>query len=422
MTYLALEAGLSDRWPLIEFRRLATIRRETNWESKEDLLALSAHAGVRRRPADGGNQLPSEETITKYWVANPGDLVFNPMWALEGGVAVSEIRGALSTAYRVYKLGPKLFPKFVHYFLRSTVAIDQYNLLVRGVTTFDRAVKREDFEPMPIPVPPLEAQLRIADFLDKELKWIDELVEGKRRQIKLLHERWTTLLVQEILGGVVPGTDLGEGMWLKSIDAGWEVAPLRRLVTGAVNGSWGEEAGALGKDVLCVRAADFDFPILQARNAVLRSYRTSDLVSRSIGPGELLLEKSGGGDETPVGRVVQWMGDSVAIPTNFAAKLNISDRATADYVLLLMRALYACGLNYRWIKQTTGIQNLDTGGLLSERVPVPSLDLQDSLVHFLQAELSKTRGAISKLESQVQLLQERRQALITSAVTGQLEI
>ena len=125
-----------------------------------------------------------------YWIANPGDLVFNPMWAIEGGVAVSQIRGALSTAYRVYRFGNRIDPRFAHYYFRSRVALDQYRLMVRGVTTFDRSVSREDFEAMPMPVPPLDIQRAIADYLDAETARIDGLIEKKKRMIELLDEFW----------------------------------------------------------------------------------------------------------------------------------------------------------------------------------------------------------------------------------------
>ena len=48
----------------------------------------------------------AKRAVSKYWVVYPDDLVFNPMWAIEGGVAVSEVEGAASTAYRIYDFKP----------------------------------------------------------------------------------------------------------------------------------------------------------------------------------------------------------------------------------------------------------------------------------------------------------------------------
>ena len=399
MTYLALEAGLSDRWPLIEFRRLATIRRETNWESKEELLALSAHAGVRRRAADGGNQLPSEETITKYWVANPGDLVFNPMWALEGGVAVSEIRGALSTAYRVYKLGPKLFPKFVHYFLRSTVAIDQYNLLVRGVTTFDRAVKREDFEPMPIPVPPLETQRRIADYLDQETKRIDNLVLAKERLLTLLDLR-----MQRVLDDAFSGFDRSLYRRLK-------------FVTKLNCESWGEDTDP--DQVLSY------LDISAVGTGVLRS--NPEVLHFSSAPSRA--RRIGRAGEVAISTVRTYLRsvwtiseahDGVTLSTGFAVLRPSLEVDSSFLGFACMRSTFVDEV----VARSVGISYpaINAHDLVSLDVPLPARDVQIRLVSSLNKETRQTELMTKQLRISIAKLHERRQALITAAVTGQLEI
>ena len=399
MTYLALEAGLTDKWPLVEFRRVAAIRRETNSQSSETLLALSAHTGVRPRPEDGGNQLPSDETITKYWVAYPGDLVFNPMWALEGGVAVSDIRGALSTAYRVYELGPKLFPRFVHYFLRSTVAIDQYNLLVRGVTTFDRAVKREDFEPMPIPVPPIEVQKRIADYLDQETKRIDRLITSKSSLITLLEARWQAT-VDDVLQNSLEAPEY----------------PLKHL--SVLNPeSWGEtsepeteisylDISAVGTGVL--RSTPEEMTFENAPSRARRIARTNDVLISTVRtylrsvwtiPGEY---------------------DGVTVSTGFAV-LRPNSSLNPRYLG------YAC-LGSKFIDevvaQSVGVSYpaINASDLIALKIKVPSRSTQDQIVRHLDLRWNRENETIAKLSKSVSLLQERRQALVTAAVTGQLEI
>src|SRR5438067_9443080 len=135
MSYLALEAAVSrtPSWRWVPFRHVAHLRRERNVLSDAPLLSLSASRGVAQRPDDGGRQLPSEDTVLNYWLVHPNDLIFNPMWAIEGGVAVSDLSGAVSPAYRVYKLAPVIEPRFAHHWFRSSIAIEQYRLLVRGV-------------------------------------------------------------------------------------------------------------------------------------------------------------------------------------------------------------------------------------------------------------------------------------------------
>ncbi len=201
MSYLVLEPVIAgSRWEWRQLRRVTSRRRETNALRDKVLLSLSAYRGLEPRAEDGGRQPPSEETEADYWVVKPNDLVFNPMWAIEGGVAVSAIEGAVSPAYRIYQFGSDIYPRFAHHFLRSHLAISQYRLLVRGVTTFDRSVTRGDFEAMPIPVPPLSEQRAIADHLDKQTAYIDELVAKNQQTVGLLRERRAALITAAVIG------------------------------------------------------------------------------------------------------------------------------------------------------------------------------------------------------------------------------
>ena len=110
------------------------------------------------------------------------------------------------------------------------------------------------------------------------------------------------------------------------------------------------------------------------------------------------------------------------MPTNFAGAMRPAPMFDPDFVLLVFRAAYEIGLPWRSIKQTTGLQNLDMGHYLAHRWPVPPIEQQRFAASQLLEALQEIRLTQRKLEKQVSLLQEHRQALITAAVTGELEV
>ena len=206
--------------------------------------------------------------------------------------------------------------------------------------------------------------------------------------------------------------------WLGEIPAHWDVKRLRSTVTGCQNGVWGEEADGL-HDIACVRVADFDRLTFRINisEPTLRSVEPSVATARGIRAGDLLLEKSGGGENQPVGAVVLYDHTIPAVCSNFIARITLADGYDARFLTYLHAALYAQRVNTRHIKQSTGIQNLDSSSYLTEPVGLPPEPEQRGIAAFLDRETAKIDALVAKKEQLIALLQERRIALITRAAT-----
>jgi type I restriction enzyme S subunit len=268
-------------------------------------------------------------------------------------------------------------------------------------------------------IPPIDDQRAIADYLDRETARIDALIDKKQRMLELLEARWLSELCFRLLSADTHSQSL---YWIPRALEGWTLIPLKRLLARVWAGDWGAEPGTEDIDLPCVRASDFDFPMLEATNGVDRSFTISSATVRCLLRGDLIIEKSGGGDGVPVGRVVAWRGSEPAMPTNFAGAMRPAPMFDPEFVLLVFRAAYEIGLPWRSIKQTTGLQNLDMGHYLAHRWPVPPIEQQRFAASQLLESLQEIRLTQRKLQKQIYLLQEHRQALITAAVTGELEI
>ena len=87
-----------------------------------------------------------------------------------------------------------------------------------------------------------------------------------------------------------------------------------------------------------------------------------------------------------------------------------------------MAALYETRKNGAFVHQTTGIQNLDVASYLSMKVAVPGFDAQQGVARDLDQARARSRSLRDALNRSNSLLAERRQALITAAVTGRLDV
>ena len=206
---------------------------------------------------------------------------------------------------------------------------------------------------------------------------------------------------------------------LGSIPANWEVMQLKRTVSRCVNGIWGAEPKQDGDDTIVLRVADFDRPKLSIQNDgyTLRKIDDKEKLTRKLKRGDLLLEKSGGGEKTLVGQVVLFDKEFEAVTSNFVAKMTPNLGFNSRFLNYVFSRFYSDNINFCSIKQNTGIQNLDSSAYLAEKFGFPAEYEQQKIANFLDHETAKIDTLIEKQQQLIALLKEKRQAVISHAVT-----
>lgn len=206
--------------------------------------------------------------------------------------------------------------------------------------------------------------------------------------------------------------------WLGSVPKHWTIDRLRWTIAGAQNGIWGDEPDGVN-DIICVRVADFDRTTLTASidEPTMRAVTPSERRGRVLQRGDLLLEKSGGGELQPVGAVVEYGHDAPAVCSNFVARVRVGREFDARFLVYLHSHLYTGRVNTRSIKQTTGIQNLDSMAYFDERVCWPPISEQQAIAGWLDKRTRRIDELVATKRRLIDLLAEQRTAIITHAVT-----
>jgi type I restriction enzyme S subunit len=208
--------------------------------------------------------------------------------------------------------------------------------------------------------------------------------------------------------------------WIGEIPSHWEEIRVKNILDSAINGVWGDDPKGDENDLICVRVADFDYGKLgiSVEKLTYRNIPLKQQNERLLNKDDLLLEKSGGGELQPVGRVVRFNLDRKAVCSNFIARLKVNKaKGESAYVSLLLNALYFNRINLRSIKQTTGIQNLDGESFYEEHVGLPPLPEQTAIAHFLDQKTVQIDTLIDRKRRLIDLLREEKTALINEAVT-----
>ena len=234
--------------------------------------------------------------------------------------------------------------------------------------------------------------------------------------MELLQEQRTVLINQTVTKGLDPNAEMkpsGVG-YIGDIPKDWEVKKIKYTQSNLIGGVWGSEPAGNENDIYCIRVADFNYVQLAiaTHNLTLRNISFKERGKRILKTGDLLIEKSGGGEKTPVGKTVMF---DVEIPrpsvtSNFISKFTVnSDSCFPRYLLYCFDFLYQIGLTRKHIKQTTGIQNLDIDSYFQERIPFPSLIEQIQIADFLDHKTAQIDELRSNEQRSVELLKEYRQ-------------
>ena len=310
-----------------------------------------------------------------------------------------------STEFIALVPGPALDSRFLCYWLQGETARQFLDGATMSVTRSQQRVRPEVLTGSWVDVPNTSYQRAIADYLDRETARIDALVAAKRRMVQLLEERvWLAFSAR-----------------LFASDP--ETTQLRRALRSLIDGPFGSaftSSDYSDDGAVVIRLGNIGFSYYRATDeAHIPLLLYERFTAYRVVEGDLLI--AGLGDErNHAGRacVAPELGPAIVKGKCFRARVDQS-RANAEFLsLLLSSPLGAEAMNASGRGSTRSMINLEI--VKTTDIPLPTIEMQASIVADTRTEQARTAVATGKLTDQIDLLQERRRALVTAAVTGQL--
>lgn len=317
--------------------------------------------------------------------------------------------------YRARLDETRLTHRFAAWALGSSAVSDQVSALTRGSTR--SRINLEVAREIHLPVPPVEEQRRIAEYLDAETARIDQLTVKREKQSSLLDEHFRAATYTAITGANQTGPRRASGIaWIGSLPSDWNTMPVNY-----------QFEVTLGKMLNQERTkGDYLRPYLRNTNVQWDRIDTDDLLMMDfppaeqerykVLPGDLLVCEGG-----EPGRAAIW-GHRREIYYQKALH-RVRARGYSSPRWLYYCLLASTTLNvFATEGNSTTIAHLTGEQLKAHRFPFPDRSIQDKLVGELDALDRRQKKLSLGMIRQAQLLTERRQALITAAVTGQIDV
>ena len=379
---------------------------------EDNLLSLSYGNVINKNINSNDGLLP--ESFETYQVVEPDDIVLrltdlqNDKRSLRS--AIVKERGIITSAYLAIR-PTNIDPTFLNYLLRAYDLTKVFYSMGGGLR---QSMKFSDVKRLPLILPSVVEQKSITLFLDGETAKIDALIAAQEKLIDLLKEKRQAVISHAVTKGIDPKVKMKDSgvEWLGEIPEHWDVRK------GAAIGSLFGSEQISEEDISEIG----EFPYLKVGSLSTDSFE--------IANWDWFISKKGS-------EKIRLRKNYIIFPKRGAAiflnKVNIVDKLSAIDPNLMGWVIFEIAhpkfigfvLKTRKLEQLADVSTvpqINNKHISPELFPLPPLSEQIKIVNFIEYELLKISSLLSTAEMVIKLLQERRSALISAAVTGQIDV
>lgn len=413
-------------WETLPIKRGAGLRNERRTDSPEgwDYVGLEdVEAESGRYAPTGTASRQSEDSMVGVFRA--GDVLYGKLRPYLRKAIVTGDDGLCSTEFLVLRPGRSSAP-WLHRWLLTTEVTQQIEAGCDGAK-----MPRADWDhvgSVPMPLPPPAEQSAIAAALDRETARIDALIAKKTRFIELLKEKRQALITHAVTKGLDQNVRMKDSgvAWIGEVPEHWELAQLGKLSVSRCDGPFGSGLKSehyTDSGVRVVRLQNIGWARFKAGDA---AYIAFDYWQSELGgghdaiPGDVLI--AGLGDENNL------LGRACVVPDDIGNaivkadcyRFRVGPRVLPEYVALTLSATSRAECGFLATGATRDRLNLTLAS--ARQIPVPPIEEQREIVAAVHRSATRLDELMAKVDCSIALLKERRSALITAAVTGQIDI
>lgn len=353
-----------------------------------------------------------------------GDFVINSRSDRRGSCGISDYDGSVSLINTVLMPKNKMNPGYYDWLFHTVAFADEFYKWGHGIVNDLWTTRWQEMKLIIVPVPPLEEQALISEYLDRECAKIDELISEAKTSVEE-YKKWEIAIISELVTkGLASVKDYTKSTieWLPVIPSHWKIGRL-------VHCNW--IRGRLGwKGLKADEYVDEGYPFLSAFNIInnklswtqlnfITQERYDESPEIKLSVGDILLVKDGAGigkcarvDDLPLGETT--VNSSLAV---------ITPNADLDY-------RYECYYFQSNIFQNIiarlrngmGVPHLTQEAMKEISLPLPPLNEQRDIANYLDERCYEIDAIIEEKQSLISDMEAYKQALIYEMVTGKRRV
>ncbi len=365
--------------------------------SEFDLLTLGKN-GVNFRDKDNGKgKFPA--SFDSYQIVEPTDLIFCLFDIDETPrtIGYSNLFGMITSAYDVVKCFPNIDPKFIYFYY---IHIDNQKMLRPYYTGLRKVVRSDTFLGLKIAIPNLTEQRQISNFLELNLQKNNSKIKKYQKIVDLLQQKKQSTIHNVMTKGLDSTVLMKDSKieWIGNIPEHWKIMRTRFLVditTGGKNTIDNNENG------------NYPFYVRSQKIGKINTYSCDE---------EAVLTA---GDGAGVGKIFHYVNEKFDFHQR-VYKMSNFKKITGKYFYLFFKENFQNEV-FKGTAKTT-VDSLRQHMIQNFPIVFGDEMEQNKIIQYLEKEISKTDSLMLKINLQIKKIQEYSTSLISSTVTGKIDI
>ncbi len=348
-----------------------------------------------------------------------GDFVIS-LRSFEGGIELSQYKGCISPAYTCLRARKPIGEGYYKFAMKSKDFISALQSVTQGIRD-GKNISYAEFSKLSIPYPPVEEQTAIARFLNRETTKIDALIAEQQGLIELLQEKRQAVISHAVTKGLNPNAPMKDSgvEWLGEVPEHWELSRVKTISSFTTSGprGWSEQISEDG--ALFVQSGDLNDSLGVDFEDCKRVRVSGDAeASRTrLQPGDAVVCITGA--KTGNAAVCHELPEDSYINQHLCLIRPLKN-IDPGFLGLLLKS--HCGQTHFALAQYGLKQGLSLENVRDTPVVLPPMQEQVEIVSYVNKVRVFMRSLINESHHSIEVLKERRSALISAAVTGQIDV
>lgn len=310
--------------------------------------------------------------------------------------------------------------KFIYYSLQSTILQDQCDVFANSNT--QKNLGMNTIDNLEFTFPSNKEALAISSFLDYEIAKIDNLIEKQQQLIELLKEKRQAVISHAVTKGLNPDVPMKDSgvVWLGKIPKNWGMVPLKYLCEFNGGGTPNKDNLSYWKNgtIPWISPKDMkNFLINEAQDYVTER-AVSESSTKIIRPNSLLIVVRSGILQRTIPVAINLR--QVTLNQDMKA-LYFTEKMRTQFIAYFIMG-HVNALLTKWTKEGATVESIEHEYLANSLIPVPPRQEQQAIINYVEKQIQIFQDLEKSASLGIQLLKERRTALISAAVTGKIDV